>query len=344
SVDGAGNLTTARMAVAFGTPTIVPHSTNILNFLSPPTPNDIDPSYLYAVAAATDPATGHARAYITAEGTGQLITADSDGANNWAPGPAATVGDHPTGLAVSPDGREAMGADANSDRGSVGGVNAAGTLAPAVNVPLHGPPGAAAGSAPDAVAYDGTSRAYVALAGDDAVAVLDRGASGWRVDGYVPTGWYPTAVAVNPRDHGVLAVSAKGLGSRYPANDPSYPYPVPFAAKFGGSGSLLPHSVLPPTPHPPGDAPRPHHNHKGNMPSLLNRFWVAGPQHGENDDSHPSERLSADSAFVAQAILQSGVVFRSPDNPVPDDANAGQSPIKHVLYIVRENRTFDQVY
>jgi DNA-binding beta-propeller fold protein YncE len=344
SVDGAGNLTTAKVAVAFGTPTIVPHSTNILNFINPPTPNDLDPSYLYAVATATNPATGHPRAYITAEGTGQLITADSDGGNNWTRGPAATVGDHPTGLAVSPDGREVMVADANSDQVSIVGVNADGTLAPAVNVTLHGAPGEATGSAPDAVAYDGNSRAYVALAGDDAVAVLDRGASGWHVDGYVPTGWYPTAVAVNPRDHGVLAVSAKGLGSRYLANDPSDPYPVPFAVTSGGSPSLLPNSVFPQTPDPQVRLPGLNYNDKGNMPALLSRFWVAGPHQDGSGASHPDESLSRDSAFVAQAIEQSGVAFRSPGNPVPDAAHAGESPIKHVLYIVRENRTYDQVY
>ena len=343
SVDGAGNLTTAKKAVAFGTPTIVPHGTNILNFVNPPTPNDTNPSYLYAVAAATNPATGHARAYITAEGTGQLITADSDGAGNWTPGPTATVGDHPTGLAVSPDGREVMVADANSDQVSIVGVNADGTLAPAVNVTLHGAPGEATGSAPDAVAYDGTSRAYVALAGDDAVAVLDRGTSGWHVDGYVPTGWYPTAVAVNPRDHGVLAVSAKGLGSRYVANNPSSGYPVPFAAKLG-SPSLLPLSVFPQTPNPQVQLQGLNYNDKGNMPSLLSRFWVAGPDQGGSGASHPSQRLAADSAFVAQAIEQSGTEFRSAGNPIPDAAHAGQSPIKHVLYIVRENRTYDQVF
>src|SRR5215831_18595688 len=344
SVDGAGNLTTAKEAVAFGTPTIVPHSTNILNFLNPPTPNDLDPSYLYAVAAATNPATGEPRAYITAEGTGQLITADSDGANNWAKGPTATVGDHPTGLAVSPDGREVMVADANSDQVSIVAVNADGTLAPAVNVTLHGAPGEAMGSSPDAVAYDGTSRAYVALAGDDAVAVLDKSASGWHVAGYVPTGWYPTAVAVSPRDHGVLAVSAKGLGSRYPAFDPSYPYPVPFATLTGGSPSLLPNSTFPQTPDPQVQLQGLNYNDKGNMPSLLSRFWVAGPQHGGSGAGHRNERLTADSAFVARVIRQSGAVFRSPANPVPDAAHAGQSPIKHVLYIVRENRTYDQVY
>ena len=343
SVDAAGNLTTAKMAVAFGTPTIVPHNTNILNFVNPPTPNDTNPSYLYAVATATNPATGNPRAYITAEGTGQLITADSDGANNWTKGPTVTVGDHPTGLAVSPDGREVMVADANSDQVSVVAVNPDGSLAPAVNITLHGAPGEATGSAPDAVAYDGNSRAYVALAGDDAVAVLDKRASGWQSDGYVPTGWYPTAVAVSPRDHAVLAVSAKGLGSRYPANDPSSPYPVPFAAQFGGSPSLLPNSTFPQTPNPQVQLQGLNYNDKGNMPSLLSRFWVPGPQSG-NGAVNATESLANDTAFVAQAIDQSGVVLRSPDNPIPDAANAGQSPIKHVLYVVRENRTYDQVY
>jgi hypothetical protein len=50
---------------------------------------------------------------------------------------------------------------------------------------------------------------------------------------------------VNPRDHGVLAVSAKGLGSRHLARDPSDPYPVPFAAMSGQSPSLLPNSTFP---------------------------------------------------------------------------------------------------
>ncbi|MBO0729127.1 MAG: bifunctional YncE family protein/alkaline phosphatase family protein [Acidimicrobiaceae bacterium] len=342
SVDASGNLTTARVAVRFGTPVIVPHSTNTENLVNPPTPNDVNPSYLYAVATATNPATGTERAYITSEGTGQLISADSDGAGNWTKGPTATVGDHPTGLTVSPDGREVMVADANSDQVSVVGVNTDGTLAPAVNITLHGAPGEATGSSPDAVAYDGDSRAYVALAGDDAVAVLDRGSAGWHVDGYVPTGWYPTAVGVDARDHSVLAVSAKGLGSRYPARDPSDPYPIPFAAMFGGSPSLLPNSTFPQT-DPQVQLQGLNYNDKGNMPSLLSRFLVSGP--GVNSRSHfPVERLSSDSALVAQAILRSGINYRSPNNPIPDVAQAGQSPIKHVLYIVRENRTYDQVF
>jgi DNA-binding beta-propeller fold protein YncE len=344
SVDSSGNLATSRVAVAFGTPTVVPHSTNILNFLNPPATNDTEPSYLYAVATATNPATGHERAYVTAEGTGQLLVADSDGANNWARGPSATVGDHPTGLAVSPDGREIMVADANSDQVSIVDVNADGTLAPTLNLTLHGAPGEGTGSAPDAVAFDGASRAYVALAGDDAVAVLDRSASGWNVSGYVPTGWYPTAIAVNPKDHSVLAVAAKGLGSRYPAGDPSSPYPVPSAVALGGSPSLLPNSVTPAAVHPEVQSPGLNYNDKGNMASLLSRFWVGGPDQDPSSATSPDERLPKDTAFVAHAINHSGIEFRMPNNPIPDAAQAGQSPIKHVVYIVRENRTYDQVY
>lgn len=339
SVDGAGNLVAATVAVAFGAPTIVPHGTNILNFASPPTPNDTAPSYLYAVAAAANPATGHARAYVTSEGTGQLVTADSAGAAGWTAGPVATVGDHPTGLAVSPDGRTVLVADANSDQVSVVAVNDDGGLAPAVNVTLHGAPGEGTGSAPDAVAFDGASRAYVALAGDDAVAVLGRGSSGWRVLGYVPTGWYPTAVAVSPSDHSVLAVSAKGLGSRYPHADPSFPLPVPFAAVRGGSPSLLPNSVTPAAVHPEVQLPGLNYNDKGNMASLLNRFWVAGAARRPAS----GERLAEDSELVARSIERSGGEVRTGANPVPDVAHAGRSPIQHVLYIVRENRTYDQV-
>src|SRR5262249_58516376 len=128
--------------------------------------------------------------------------------------------------------------------------------------------------------WDGNDRASVALAGDDAVAVLDRGPAGWAVSGYVPTGWYPTAVAVHPVDHSVLAVAAKGLGSRYTADNPASPLPVPFAVSQGGSPSMLPNSVSVPAVHPEVPLPNLNSNDKGNMPPLLNQFSA-------DPDAHP---------------------------------------------------------
>jgi hypothetical protein len=86
------------------------------------------------------------------------------------------------------------------------------------------------------------------------------------------------------------------------------------------------------------------YNDKGNMASLLSRFWVGGPDLNPSGALTPAENLSRDTVFVAHAITQSGMEFRTPNNPIPDAAQAGQSPIKHVVYIVRENRTYDQVY
>jgi hypothetical protein len=337
-VDAAGNLTSAAVGVAFGTPTAVPHSTNILNFVAG-TPNDTAPSYLYAVAAGAQPVTGRTRAYITAEGTKQLLTADADGAGGWTAGPVAGVGDHPTGLALSADGRTVIVANANSDDVSIVPVNADGSLGPVASLTVKAVADEATGSSPDAVAFDGNDRAYVALAGDNAVAVLDRGPAGWTVSGYVPSGWYPTAVAVHPVDHSVLAVAAKGLGSRYTAGNPASPLPVPFAVSQGGSPSMLPNSVTLPAVHPEVQLPDLNYNDKGNMPSLLNRFSV------DDDDTSPhGENLEKDSRLVADAIRQGEQASRDKRNPVPDVAHSGDSPIKHVVYIVRENRTFDQVF
>jgi hypothetical protein len=107
------------------------------------------------------------------------------------------------------------------------------------------------------------------------------------------------------------------------------------------------------------------YNDKGNMASLLSRFWVGGQgqssngqgqssngqgqnSNGQGQDSNgalnPDENLSKDTAFVAHGIEHAGVELRTSHNPIPDAAQAGQSPIKHVIYIVRENRTYDQVY
>ena len=50
---------------------------------------------------------------------------------------------------------------------------------------------------------------------------------------------------------------------------------------------------------------------------------------------------------AAQALLLHATkanALRPADSPIPDAAHAGSSPIKHVVMVVRENRTFDQVF
>ena len=77
--------------------------------------------------------------------------------------------------------------------------------------------GAPAGAHPDALALSPDGRTlFVALAGANAVEVLD-GRTGARVAGhpmYIPTGWYPSALAVTgtAAHYRLWVTNAKGVG------------------------------------------------------------------------------------------------------------------------------------
>ena len=257
------------------------------------------------------------------------------------------VGDHPTGIAVSPDGSQVYVADANDDTVDVLDVAHGYAQHP---VTVQAIPGSQFASSPNAVTVspDG-QRVYVADAGDDSLAVLMNhdafvAAGGtqagapltppaypnvpgapnaaitglpntaapaapapdqWVLAGMMPAGWYPSAVTTNPGGSTVYVVSAKGFGSRYPGT--------------ARGGDVR-------TTYDDYDAE--------NMPGLLQA--IPAP-------SVPQLRTGL--LTVQQDILfaTGADAVRGPDNPIPDVAHSGQSPIKHVIEVVRENRTFDQV-
>jgi hypothetical protein len=182
-----------------------------------------------------------------------------------------------------------------------------------------------------AVSPDG-QRIYVALAGDNAVLVLGTpaGLAGHTstasspgapnpqqlvIGGAIPTGWYPSALALSPDGTTVYIASAKGLGSRYVP--PLVPRPLPGAitSTFQYDGN--------------------------NMPGLLQR--VPAPS---------AAGLSLGLAVVVHniAFATAAGAVRSPHNPIPPETLTGTvalttpipGPISHVIEIVRENRTFDQ--
>ncbi len=59
------------------------------------------------------------------------------------------------------------------------------------------------------------SRLYVSLGDSNAVSVVDLAAM-QCVLGYIPTGWYPTAVVASPLKKQILVANAKGTQTRYP--------------------------------------------------------------------------------------------------------------------------------
>jgi YVTN family beta-propeller protein len=242
------------------------------------------------------------RAYVAAQGFNALVAFDTTTGTVRTTTP---VGDHPVAVAVSGDGSLAFVANANDDSLSVLDLRQ-GQPSTVAQLSTHTLKGEANGSTPDAVVVDDTHRlVYVANAGDDSVAVVGSalpGSSHWSptklaVLGFLPTAWYPAALALTSPDQSLLVVSAKGFGG----------VPVVKRTQYDGN----------------------------DMVGTLQR--AARPTTATLPAATERTRDALTFGTGASAL-------RSADNPVPDEAHAGSSPIKHVVLVVRENRTFDQVF
>ena len=168
------------------------------------------------------------------------------------------------------------------------------------------------GSTPDGVALSRDGRTlFVANADNNSVMVADvSDAAITRVLGFVPTGWYPTAVAVTPGDTLVVA-SGKGLQSaaNFPAKTatptrlfkpPSFDY---IGRQLHGALSFIPRMT----------------------PAELVRH---------------TEQVRRNSPYTPENLRNAAIPS---DSCIPDRVG-GPCPIKYVLYVIKENRTYDQVF
>lgn len=158
------------------------------------------------------------------------------------------------------------------------------------------------GSMPNALALSADHRTlFVANAGNNAVAVVDlSNARRPRVEGFVPTGWYPTALAMDGK--ALLVASAKGLGSRSVRREPEK-----------GWNS---------------------HDHSGTVQRVeLGR------------DLEKWTREVAANLRVPQilAAYERQQVPGIAPSPVPKRLGE-PSVFKHVIYVIKENRTYDQLF
>jgi len=152
-----------------------------------------------------------------------------------------------------------------------------------------------------AVAPDG-KRLFVACSDGNVAGVVDISTERSRVEGFIPTGWYPTAVRLLPS--GTLVV-LNGKGLRSYANPTDGPNP---------------------SKRPAGE-----HQEPGVRPG-----YVGYMQTGTASWIEPftNEQLEA---WTKKAMTN------SPYRDSKLDESYAAPPIQHVLYIVRENRTYDQV-
>ncbi|MDB5312563.1 MAG: Phosphoesterase family protein, partial [Gemmataceae bacterium] len=229
------------------------------------------------------------------------------------------VGDHPTQIAPHPkDGRLFVAC------GSANGVwvidPKRGVVTEVISTGLF--PKAPEGSTPDAAAVSPDGKTlYVANADNNCVAVVDVEKPGESiVKGFIPTGWYPTAVAVTPDGKSILVGVGKGNQTR--------PNPLftkeQLAAKEKDEVKRVARRILP-YPY---------------IGTTLSGALSIVPVPDE-------KQLKEYTAQVYKNCPYSDSQLTSAPHPVKTaiPTRVGDpSPIKYVIYILKENRTYDQVF
>jgi YVTN family beta-propeller protein len=220
------------------------------------------------------------------------------------------VGEHPNQIAVHPQDDRIFVACASSNSVAVIDTHR-GIVTETIATALF--PRAPEGSTPDAlaVAPDGETL-YVANADNNCIGVIDIEHAGRsQVKGFIPTGWYPTAVAVTPDGKSILVGVGKGNQTK--------PNPIDRQKAAGDSSRRLPFPYIGTT-----------------LSGALAIVRV------------PDDRtLAAYTETVYRNCPYSDTLLsnapHSRRTAIP--TRVGEpSPIKYVLYIIKENRTYDQVF
>ena len=214
---------------------------------------------------------------------------------------------HPTEMLLSADEKTLYVACANSNHVTVLDT-ADGKQLEVISSALY--PNSDPGSTPNSIALSPDGKVlFIANADNNNIAVIDvseRGRS--RALGFIPAGWYPTSVRAG-KDR-LYVANGKGLG--------------PKANRVG--------------PRPGNEAPK----------SL--REYIGGLFQGTLAEiPYPSPMEMAaytKTAFRCSPLRADKLPVSKPreaNHPLPLEVG-GNSPIKYCLYIIKENRTYDQVF
>ena len=217
------------------------------------------------------------------------------------------VGEHPNAMLQSKDGSRLFIACANTNAVWVVDLKAQ-RATEQIGVALF--PNAPPGATPNALALspDGATL-LVANADNNTIAVVDVSMPGEsHVRGYIPTGWYPTGVTFDRDGRRIYVLNGKGLS---PSANPRGPSPGMRGADGQYIGTMLQGAVS--EIALPDDT---------ELQTLTKRAYEVTPY----DDK---TRLAPADAPI--------------DSPIPGRVGA-TSPIKHVFYVIRENRTYDQIF
>lgn len=255
----------------------------------------------------------HKLLYITCWGCDKVIIFNTDSQQITG---SIAVGDNPNDMCITRNGKYLYVANANDNTVSVIDTRQSKVIE-TLNSSLY--PDSRTGSTTNSVALSNDEKTlYIANADNNCLAVFDVKTPGSSISkGFIPTAWYPTCVRiVNDR---ILVSNGKGLTSH--AN--------PFGPNPNRKGSEVIYQ-------------------SGGKEHKAKEQYIAGLLRGTLQIlSTPS---ADQMAVYSQAVYQNTPYNKDKElesegmagNPVPMKVGE-KSPIKHIFYIIKENRTYDQV-
>jgi DNA-binding beta-propeller fold protein YncE len=219
------------------------------------------------------------------------------------------VGPHACGMAATADGRYLGVASANADTVAVIDSRRDEVVETISTRPA---PELLLGSAPNALAFDREGKTlYVSNGTNNAVAVIDFDPPKSRLLGCLPTGWYPAGLVLDEKRQMLYAANVKGIGSRTSTVKSSRQIKDKTVWGYNTLEPLGTVSLIP----------------------LPKREDLAG----QTQTVLANNRL----AEARRAISQPRKSARP--RPVPE-RHGEPSVFQHVIYIIKENRTYDQVF
>jgi YVTN family beta-propeller protein len=242
------------------------------------------------------------------------------------------VGSHPTDELVLPSKRQLLIACSDSDLISVIDLD---SLREVRRLRIQVPGSELGGAQPDALAYNGAKgKLLVALAAVNAVAVFDlRAADEPKWDSLIPVGTYPTALLYSQRTRKLYIADGRNL-----ITGPTTPRTAASSSQNARNSQVEPHSATAAPSLPTREtesAPRTDYIGYligGGLEALSDTDLEAAVREGRTLTMQvygaPSRELNTHDRDLIQYFSA-----KTSSNP----------PIRHVIYVIKENRTYDQV-
>lgn len=251
--------------------------------------------------------------YISLWGGDKLLIFDTQSRNIIS---EIQTGDNPNEILLNKAGTVLYVANANDNSVSVIDLRKK-RVREVLNAALYA--NAPAGSTSNGLALSANEKTlYIANADNNCIAVFDVSVAGKsRSKGFIPTGWYPTNIKVVGKN--IFVSNGKGFSS-FP--NPNGPVPTRRDAMV--------------------------ERHVGDTSVKVRAGFIGGLMKGTMSIiPEPDEKMLA---RYSKAVYTNTPYTKKKElnpegekgNPIPSDLK-GKSPIKYVFYVIKENRTYDQV-